>query len=110
MNKMVLVPFSRYEHLMKKCESNKDPEKLDVLEEKTELSEGSLADRNQETEQPATEQDKSKEPPEERTIGERGPPGIKAKTNRGSGLIKHGSKRKGTNKRNKKIIHNWIHF
>ena len=37
MNKMVLVPFSRYEHLMKKCESNKDPEKLDVLEEKTEL-------------------------------------------------------------------------
>ena len=57
MNKMVLVPFSRYEHLMKKCESNKDPEKLDVLEEKTELSEGSLTDRNQETEQPATEQD-----------------------------------------------------
>ena len=105
MNKMVLVPFSRYEHLMKKCESNKDPKKLDVLE-KTELSEGSLTDRNQETEQPATEQDTSKEQPEERTVGERGPPGIKAKTSKSSGVIK----RKGTNKRNKKIIHNWIHF
>ena len=110
MNKMVLVPFSRYEHLMKKCESNKDPEKLDFLEEKTELSEGSPTDRNQETEQPATEQDTSKEQPEERTVGERGPPGIKAKTSKGSGVIKHGDKRKGTNKRNKKIIHNWIHF
>ena len=44
---------------------------------------------------PATEQDTSKELPEERTVGERGPPGIKAKTNRGSGVIKHGSKRKG---------------
>ena len=48
---------------MKKCESNKDPEKLDVLEEKTELSEGSLTDCNQETEQPATEQDTGKEHP-----------------------------------------------
>ena len=92
---------------MKKCESNKDLEKLDVLEEKTELSEGSLTDRNQETDHPATEQDTSKEQPEERTVGERGPPGIKAKTSKGSGMIKHGNKRKGTIKTNKKIIHNW---
>ena len=92
MNKMVLVPFSF------------------SLEEKTELSEGSLTDRNQETERPTTEQDMSKEQPEERTVGERGPPGIKAKTSKGLGLIKHGNKQKGTNTRNKKIIHNWIHF
>ena len=102
MNKMVLVSFSRYEHLMKKCESNKDPEKLDALEEKTELSEGSLTDRNQEIEQPVTEQDTTREQPEERTSGERGPPGIKAKTSKGSGVVKHRNKHKGVNKRNKK--------